>query len=121
VVAKEDGLITLKRALPCGWDHWCLIHRQASCQEMTPERPFYLIDDGVSPIPAAFLPMLARALAAPVLSGWSEYLWLRGRISLLVRPLTDGCLGLGGWKVIADDEQWEGIIGEGLKHSKLAF
>ncbi|MBA3530793.1 MAG: hypothetical protein H0T73_02575, partial [Ardenticatenales bacterium] len=119
---KEDGLTTLKATLPSGWDHWCLIHRQASCAQMTPGQPFYLVDLNLAPIPATFFPFLSHALSLPLLAGWTEYLWVEGRLRGLVQPLSVGCIGAGGWRVHADDTAgWEAIVSEGLRERLLLW
>ena len=118
---KLDGLITLKTTLPCGWDHWCLIHRQASLERMVPGEPFYLLDDDSQPIPHAFHPMLAKSLAVPILPEWTEYLWISGRLDNLIQPLVENCYGMAGWSIDAKEEAWEAIITKGLKEEHITF
>jgi hypothetical protein len=55
---------------------------------MNPEQPFYLLDDGMQPIPLLFYPMLNKCLALPLLASWTEYLWFRGREKNLIASWT---------------------------------
>lgn len=115
---KEDRFITLKTTLrECGWDHWCLIHQQASLQKMVPEQDFYVIDKGTGNIPGNFYAQLAKAAPFPVLPHWTEYLWVQGRLNDLITAL--GGTGLGGWKVFFIKEKWEEIVSKGLSEGKI--
>ncbi|MGB0385319.1 MAG: hypothetical protein ACPGWR_10895 [Ardenticatenaceae bacterium] len=122
-VTKEDKPITLKTTLGCGWDHWCLIHRQASYDKLTPQETFYLIDDNTtqSGPPPTFIPFLAKSLGVPILPEWAEYLWIEGRIKALISPLTKNCYGYGGWKVKTGKEAWNTMVSEGLGEKKINF
>lgn len=122
-VTKEDKPITLKTTLPCGWDHWCLIHRQASYDKLTPQETFYLIDDNTtqSGPPSSFIRFLAKSLSIPILPEWAEYLWIEGRMKALISPLTKNCYGYGGWKVETGKEAWNTMVSEGLKEKQINF
>ncbi len=120
-VSKEDKLTTLKATLPCGWDHWCLIHRQASYDKLTPNELFYLIEHtpkSKSP-PSTFIAFLAKSLAIPILPKWAEYLWISGRMKELITPLSENCYGFGGWKV--ETHEWNEIVKEGLGEGHITF
>lgn len=119
-VSKEDKVVTLKSTLPCGWDHWCLIHRQASYDKLTPNETFYLIENTQKQErPNTFIAFLAKSLAIPILPEWAEYLWVEGRMRELISPLSESCYGFGGWKVSTD--QWAEIVSEGLEKKLLSF
>ena len=120
-VSKEDGLETLKRTLPCGWDHWALLHRQTSLETMQPREPFYLLDEGASVIPPLFFPMLARSLAMPLQATWDEHLWVQGRLRGLITSLSDASYGLGGWRVEAEEDVWREVVREGLQQAAISF
>lgn len=79
---RLDGMkehVKIQATLPCGWADHILIHKQAGLREMNPEQPFYLLDDGLRPIPPLFYPMLNKCLALPLLLDSSGYLWENGR------------------------------------------
>ncbi len=120
-VRKADQLTTLKTPLPCGWDHWCVFHRQVSTQKMTPTEPFYLLSKGEELIPPSFYPLLSRALAAPTLPAWTEYLWTHGRQADLITAVTHGCHGLAAWKIDAADTAWGEIISAGIQRDQISF
>ncbi|MCP4425322.1 MAG: hypothetical protein GY803_12575 [Chloroflexi bacterium] len=120
-VRKADQLTTLKTPLPCGWDHWCVLHRQVSARKMTPAEPFYLLSKGEEAIPPSFYPLLSRALAAPTLPAWAEYLWTHGRQTNLITAVTDGCHGLAAWKIDASSPTWGEIIGAGVQKCLITF
>lgn len=120
-VRKGDQLTTLKTPLPCGWDHWCLFHRQVSTQKMTPAEPFYLLSQGEETIPSSFYPLLSRALAAPTLPAWADYLWMHGRRADLITAVTHGCHGMAAWKIDAANPTWEEIISSGIRQSQISF
>jgi hypothetical protein len=107
--------------LPIGWDHWCLIHRQASCEHMIPGEPFYVLDDGELAIPPAFYPMLSKSLALPILSEWIEVLWIAGRQRRIITPLDEYCHGRGAWRVAAEEDKWREIVSIGLAQSSMSF
>lgn len=124
-VRKADQLTTLKTPLPCGWDHWCVFHRQVSLQKMSPTEPFYLLgdgqDDGQENMPEAFYPLLSRALAAPTLPAWADYLWIHGRHAELITAVNQGGHGIAAWKVDAASPTWGKIISEGIHQAKIIF
>jgi hypothetical protein len=120
-----DGMkrhVRIQKTLPCGWVDWILLHKQASLKEMSPDQPFYLLDDGTAPIPPLFYPMLNRCLAVPILREWSAYLWVCGRERELITLLDKGeGQGYAAWKVKPDSESWELIVSEGLRQQRLTF
>ncbi len=120
-VNKDDKLTTIKTTLPCGWDHWCLIHRQASYDKLTPQETFYLIDHNQKPSgpPKTFIAFLAKSLAIPILAQWAKYLWVEGRMKELITPLSEGCYGFGGWKV--ETHQWSEVVSSGLAEGHISF
>lgn len=120
-VRKADQLTTLKTPLPCGWDHWCVFHRQVSTQKMTPTEPFYLLSKGEESMPPSFYPLLSRALAAPTLPAWTEYLWTHGRQADLITAVTDGCHGLAAWRIAAAAPAWGELISCGIQQRQIAF
>ena len=122
-ITKEDKPITLKTTLPCGWDHWCLIHRQASYDKLIPQKTFYLIDHNPAPSgpPSTFIPFLAKSLSIPILPEWAEYLWTEGRMQSLILPLTKNCYGHGGWKVETTKDAWDTMVSEGLGEKQIQF
>ena len=120
-ILKSDKMVTLKQPLPIGWDHWCLIHRQASFEHMIPSEPFYILDDGESAVPPAFYPMLSKSLALPVLPEWTEYLWIAGRQRRIIAPLDEHCHGRGAWRVTAEEDMWREIVSSGLAQSQLSL
>lgn len=110
-----------ERTLPCGWDHWALLHRQTSLETMQPREPFYLLDEGASATPPLFFPMLAKSLAMPLLPAWEAHLWVQGRLRGLILSLRDDSYGLGGWRVEAEEELWRAVVCEGLQSGVLSF
>jgi hypothetical protein len=120
-VQKSDGVVTLKQTLPIGWDHWALIHAQASVQAVRPGTLFYLLDDGIHPQPRAFFPLLAKTLALPVLPHWADYLWVHGRLAGTITLLAEGCVGLAAWRVSADPHPWQTIVAAGLQGGDLTL
>jgi hypothetical protein len=114
--------VQIQTKLPCGWLHTALIHRQASLQEANPEEPFYLLDDGRTPIPPLFYPMLNRCLAVPLLPAWSDYLWERGRKEKLITLLNNGeGQGYAAWRVLPVPVEWEAVISGGLQAKQIVF
>lgn len=120
-VRKGDQLTTLKTPLPSGWDHWCVFHRQVSTRKMTPAEPFYLLSQGEETIPPSFYPLLSRALAAPTLPTWTEYLWTHGRQADLITAVTAGCHGLAAWRIDAAAPTWGEIISSGIQQHQISF
>jgi hypothetical protein len=120
-----DGMkqhVRVQASLPCGWTSTALIHKQASLKEMSPEQPFYLLDDGTQPIPPLFYPMLNKALALPLLESWSEYLWENGRERILITLLDDGeGQGYAAWRVLPTPEEWQQLAESGLRNRQIAF
>lgn len=124
--------VKLQATLPCGWVDHILIHKQASLQEMNPERPFYLLDDGGygdgrqdvggAHIPPLFYAMLNKALALPLLPEWAEYLWSNGRARNLITLLDDGeGQGYAAWQVMPAGEAWQEIVQAGLAGGEIGF
>lgn len=119
--------VQVQTALPCGWHDAILIHKQASLQEMSPEAPFYLLDDGArdvaaNSVPPLFYPMLDRCLAVPMLAEWAGYLWACGREEGLIDLLNDGVgQGYAAWRVLPAPAAWEQVVREGLAAGALTF
>ncbi|MCP5096741.1 MAG: hypothetical protein GY943_14405 [Chloroflexi bacterium] len=60
--------ITLRKILLCRWLEMWLIHKQASFQQLNPERPFYFLHDATNqPNATTFFTLLDRALQTPLL------------------------------------------------------
>lgn len=120
-----DGMknhIKLQSSLPCGWANHILIHKQASLKQMNPEEPFYLLDDGVQPIPPLFYPMLNKCLALPLLESWAGYLWENGRERSLITLLDNGeGQGYAAWRVLPAHEVWQSVVHAGLHFEAIAF
>ena len=116
---KSDGLTTLKRTLPCGWEHWALVHRQCAVESVQPAEPFYLLVDGESSVPPLFFTMLAHSLAVPLMPAWGDYLWRHGRLRGLIVSISDASHGMGGWRVEADEEAWRELVQEGLREGAI--
>lgn len=114
--------ITLKQSLQCGWTEMWLIHKQASAVEISPEQPFYVLDDATAVPPQNFFLMLDRALELPLQSAWARDLWLIGRQEKLITPATDSSsTGRGAWTVTPAMEPWSDIISTGLKNGRFTF
>lgn len=114
--------VKIQSTLPCGWTDHILIHKQASLQEMNPGQPFYLLDDGVHPIPPLFYAMLNKSLALPMLEGWASYLWQNGREYNLIALLDNGeGQGYAAWRVMPASEAWQEITESGLKRQQITF
>jgi len=114
--------VKVQTALPCGWQHAALIHKQASLQAMNPERPFYLLDDGRQPIPPLFYAMLNKCLALPLLPEWAGYLWANGRAEKLITLLDDGeGQGYAAWRVLPAPENWQAVVQAGLAAGEIDF
>lgn len=114
--------VKLQTSLPCGWVDQILIHKQASLKEMSPQEPFYLLDDGTKPIPPLFYPMLNKCLAVPILEEWADYLWGQGRARPLI-ALLDGGKGQGyaAWRVLPAPDAWQEVVQEGIAAGEIAF
>jgi hypothetical protein len=71
-------------------DHMVLLHHQAAVTQVEPNQAFYLLNASNEPAYARFFAMLNRAVAAPMLAAWAEWLWREGRrqevITTVVRP-----------------------------------
>ena len=114
--------VRIQSTLPCGWANHILMHKQASLKEMNPERPFYLLDDGIRPIPPLFYPMLNKALALPLLPEWAGYLWENGRLRSLITLLDNGeGQGYAAWRVLPAASEWQGILESGLQSRQIQF
>jgi hypothetical protein len=99
-----------------------LIHKQASLQEMSPQEPFYLLDDGQQAIPPLFYPMLNKCLAVPLLEEWAGYLWEEGRARDLISLLDDGQgQGYAAWRVLPAPEAWQTVVQEGIAVGTIRF
>jgi hypothetical protein len=114
--------VKVQTALPCGWVDQILIHKQASLQEMSPQEPFYLLDDGQQAIPPLFYPMLNKCLAVPLLEEWAGYLWEEGRARDLISLLDDGQgQGYAAWRVAPAPEAWQTVVQEGIAVGTIRF
>ena len=114
--------VLVQATLPCGWTDYVLIHRQASLKEMSPEEPFFLLDDGERPIPPLFYPMLNKCLAIPLLESWAPVLWEQGRVRGLIEPLNDGRgQGYAAWRVLPAPAEWEQVVQAGLAGKAISF
>jgi hypothetical protein len=116
----------VQASLPCGWSDYVLIHKQASLQSMSPEAPFYLLDEGGQQIPPLFYPMLNKCLAIPLLETWADYLWARGREegagAKLIQLLNDGTgQGYAAWRVLPAPEEWQRVVQAGLATEQIQF
>jgi hypothetical protein len=90
-------------------------HVKASLKEMNSEQPFYLLDDGMQPLPSLFYPMLNKALALPMLPEWAGYLWENGSERGLITLLNEGeGQGYVAWRVLPTVEEMQGLIKSGL-------
>jgi hypothetical protein len=114
--------VLVRASLPCGWVDHVLIHKQASIREMNPEEPFFLLDDGLHPIPPLFYPMLNNCLAVPVLEDWAGYLWENGRERHLITLLNNGeGQGYAAWRVLPASQAWQEVVQDGLKGDHICF
>ncbi len=114
--------ITLRQMLPCGWLEMWLIHKQASHIEMTPDTPFYLLDDGTAVPPPQLLPHARPRHSGALQLNWTTHLWMGGRQSDLIRLVTDQhSRGRAAWRVIPDLDGWSTIISTGLNNGQLIF
>lgn len=122
---RLDGMkehVKIQATLPCGWANHILIHKQASLKEMNPEQPFYLLDDGMLPIPPLFYSMLNKALALPLLPEWAGYLWKNGRERNLITLLDEGeGQGYATWRALPTSKEWQKILETGLNRSQIQF
>ena len=120
-----DGMknhVKLQSTLPCGWANHILIHKQASLKEMNPEQPFYLLDDGIRPIPPLFYAMLNKCLALPLLESWVAYLWANGRERNLISLLDSGeGQGYAAWRTLPAAKEWQDVVEYGLHSQTIAF
>ena len=119
--SKDDGITTLKQSLPCGWEHWALVHRQCAVKSLQPAEPFYLLDDGTAIVPPVFFTMLAHSLAVPLMVTWCDYLWQQGRLRGLISSLREGSHGMGGWRVEATETAWRELVQRGLREVAIAL
>ena len=121
-----DGMkqhVKIQATLPSsGYAHMVLIHKQASLEQMLPTKPFYLLDDATHAIPAAFFPMINRALATPILPEWAPYLWQTGRALELVQLRQKGRgQGFVPWWIQPNPDKWQEIVTDGLQNGRLSF
>lgn len=101
-----------------GLENMVLLHHQASVQHLEPNQSFYLLNDSDEPPHARFFPMLNRAVVAPMLPHWAEWLWREGRKHKLITRL-DATRGTFAWRVHASDEVWLELIRRGVQGGLL--
>ena len=87
---------------------------------MTPNEPFYLLDDCQKPIPDFFIPFLAKSLEMTILPDWADFLWVRGRYGQMIEQ-EKNCYGKGGWLIESTPKEWAKIVEEGLKQKEITF
>lgn len=126
VYVSVDGMkqhVKIQTTLPsCGWLNHVLLHKQASLQEMNPENPFYLLDDGSQQVPELFYVMLNKALSIPLMPAWVDYLWQNGREAKLIELMSEGKgQGYAAWRVKPVPEKWQQIVQNGLREEILTF
>ena len=114
--------ILLKRALPVGYVHWVLLHKQAAHAHLQPGQPCYLLDDGSRRVPAGFYPFLDKACPAPFMPAWADYLWDAGREqSLLELVTTRRSQNYGAWLLQPDPAAWQALVADGLRQGHIIF
>ncbi len=101
-----------------GLENMALLHHQASVNQLEPNQPFYLLNDSDEPPYARFFAMLNRAVVAPMLPQWAEWLWRAGCQKELIARL-ESTRGTFAWRVHASDELWLEIIQDGIRRSEL--
>ena len=101
-----------------GLENMALLHHQASVNQLEPNQAFYLLNDSDEPPHARFFAMLNRAVVAPMLSHWAEWLWREGRKKKLITRL-DAVRGTFAWRTHAADEAWLEIIQRGIQRDEI--
>jgi len=101
-----------------GLENMALLHHQASVQNLEPNQAFYLLNDSDEPPHARFFAMLNRAVVAPLLLHWAEWLWRAGRSEKLITRLDATC-GTFCWRIQASDDIWLDIVQRGIRNGHL--
>ncbi len=99
-------------------EHMVLLHHQAVVSQLEPNQVFYLLNATKEPPFGRFLAMLNRAVAAPMLPAWAEWLWREGKKKQLIAALGT-TRGTYSWRVQADDADWLDMIQHGLHSGHL--
>jgi hypothetical protein len=102
-----------------GLENMALLLQQASVNHLEPNQSFYLLNDSDDPPFARFFAMLNRAVAAPMLPAWAQWLWREGSEKEFIAKL-DATRGTCCWRVQAADEDWFDLIQFGIRHHALA-
>lgn len=102
-----------------GLENMALLYHQASIPHLEPNRSFYLLNDSDGPPYARFFAMLNRAVVAPLLSHWAEWLWRAGRREKLITRL-DATSGTFAWRIQASDEIWLDLVQRGIRSGHLS-
>ncbi|MCC7162463.1 MAG: hypothetical protein IT331_08210 [Anaerolineae bacterium] len=103
-----------------GLENMALLHHQATVNQLEPNQAFYLLNASDDPPHARFFAMLNRAVVAPMLPHWAEWLWRQGYKKELITRL-DATRGTFAWRIHASDEAWLEIIQRGIqRHALLA-
>lgn len=109
------------RAVPLpesGLENMALLHHQASVTQLEPNQPFYLLNDSDDSPYTRFFAMLNRAVVAPMLPQWAEWLWHEGQNKELITQL-EATSGTHAWRVHASDEVWLELIQTGIRDGEL--
>jgi hypothetical protein len=100
-------------------EHMLLLHHQAAVSQVEPNQAFYLLNDSAEPPYARFFATLNRAVAAPMLPAWAEWLWREGTEKELIQPLA-ATRGTHAWRVQAEDADWLALIQYGINQELLS-
>ena len=111
--------VLLKRKLPCGWEDWLLLHKQASLQTVKPGRPFYLLSAETDTLPDLFYPLLNHCLKLPILPAWTASLWRWGQTHKLITLAEPRGIGFNAWRVATAEAAWEQLVQTGLQQDDL--
>ncbi len=116
----EGGYLHKSIQLPeSNLEHMLLLHHQAAVSQVEPNQAFYLLSDSAEPPYARFFAMLNRAVAAPMLPSWTEWLWQEGQEQKLIHAL-DTTRGTHAWRVQAEDADWLALIQRGIQEGQLS-
>lgn len=116
--AQGDYLYRAVQLPESGLENMALLHHQASVNQLEPSQAFYLLNDSDEPAHARFFAMLNRAVVAPMLSHWAEWLWHEGRKKKLIVRL-DATRGTFAWRAQASDGVWIELIQNGIRTGHL--
>lgn len=101
-----------------GLENMALLHHQASVNQLDPSQVFYLLNASDDPPQMRFFAMLNRAVVAPMLPHWAEWLWREGYKQEMITRL-DATRGTIAWRIHASDEAWLEIIQRGIRLNAL--